>query len=104
CSRRGGEGPWRRKCIYAAPGGLDGAGLPGALLEIAQRGGKQGLVDAAVENRYAHLHALEDDLAPFHLHLVRELGGRQVNGQTGLLSRCWCRPCIPPQADVSIKK
>ena len=64
-----------------APGGLDGAGLPATLLEVAQGGGEEGLVDAAVENRYAHLHALEDDLSPLHLHLVGEFGGRQVNGQ-----------------------
>src|SRR4051812_31175963 len=52
------------------------------LRHAAQRGKEQGLVDPAVEDRDAHLHALRDHLTPLHVDFVGELGGRQVYGHS----------------------
>ena len=48
--------------------------------ELAKRGSEQGLVDAALEYRDAHLHAFADHLLPFHVKLVGKLGRGQVIG------------------------
>jgi hypothetical protein len=48
--------------------------------ESAKRGLEEGPVDAAVEDRNAHLDALSDHLLLIHLQLVGELAGRQVIG------------------------
>ena len=45
-----------------------------------QAGEEEGLVDPALEDRDAQLHALVDDFAPLEAGLARELGGRQVIG------------------------
>src|SRR3954451_17026094 len=49
----------------------------GALL--AQIGEEEGLVDAALEDGHAQLHALIDDFATLHTRFASELGGRQVD-------------------------
>jgi hypothetical protein len=48
--------------------------------ENPQRGLEKGPVDAAVEDRNAHLDALSDHLLLIHVQLVGELAGRQVIG------------------------
>jgi hypothetical protein len=48
---------------------------------------EQGLVDAALEDRDAQLHALRDDVPSLESGLAGELSGRQVNGH---------RSCVPP--------
>src|SRR3954447_8323777 len=47
---------------------------------------EEGLVDPTLEDRHAQLHALLDDLAPFHAGLARELRGREVD----------CHRYVPP--------
>jgi hypothetical protein len=49
----------------------------------AQRGLKEGLVDATVEDRHAHLHALADHLLSLHLKLFGKLGRGEVIGHGG---------------------
>lgn len=51
---------------------------------LPQRGLEEGAVDAAVEDRDAHLDAFADHLLPFHSELVGKLGGRQVIGHGDL--------------------
>src|SRR4051794_31400618 len=46
---------------------------------LAEVGDEQGLVDTALEDRHAQLHALLDHLAAFHASFARELRGREVN-------------------------
>ena len=46
---------------------------------LAEADEEEGLVDAAFEDRDAHLHALGDDLATLEASFARELGGRQVD-------------------------
>src|SRR3989449_713687 len=41
---------------------------------------EEGLVDAALEDRDAQLHALRDDVPSLEAGLAGELSGRQVNG------------------------
>ena len=48
---------------------------------------EQGLVDAALEDRDAQLHALRDDVPSLEAGLAGELSGRQVNSH---------RSCEPP--------
>jgi hypothetical protein len=48
---------------------------------------EQRLVDAALEDRDAQLHALRDDVPSLESGLAGELSGRQVNGH---------RSCVPP--------
>src|SRR4051794_4299474 len=46
---------------------------------LGEVGEEQGLVDTALEDRHAQLHALLDHLATFHAGFARELRGREVN-------------------------
>src|SRR5215212_4742424 len=62
----------RSGCCY--PGG---GSVGGALL--AYVGEEEGLVDPALEDGHAQLHALLDDFATLHAGLSRELGGREVD-------------------------
>jgi hypothetical protein len=57
-------------------------------LAFLERGKEERLVDPALEDRYAHLHALRDDLAAVHTRLSCQLGRRQVVGQSLLPSGC----------------
>src|SRR3954454_14953724 len=61
----------------ARRGGAGGY-LPGALL-VCQVGEEQRLVDSALEDRHAQLHALLDDLATFHSGFASELRGREMD-------------------------
>lgn len=54
--------------------------LVGLRGELAHGGPEQGLVDAALENRNAHLHAFANHLLPFHMKLVGKLSRGQVIG------------------------
>src|SRR5688500_15272671 len=63
--RRSGRG-------YLAPGGVD----RDLFAEVCE---EQGLVDAALEDRHAHFHALLDDLATLHAGFARELRGREMD-------------------------
>src|SRR4051794_35885031 len=54
-------------------GGSWGRGL------LAQVGEEQGLVDSALEDGHAQLHALLDDVSSLHSGFARELGGREVD-------------------------
>src|SRR5687768_3790647 len=47
-------------------------------LAFLERGKEERLVDPALEDRYAHLHALRDDLTAVHARLSCQLGRRQV--------------------------
>src|SRR3954449_6704894 len=47
---------------------------------VLERGEEEGLVDAALEDRDAQLHALCDDVTPLEPGLASQLGRRQVNG------------------------
>ena len=58
-----------------------------AALVFLERSQEQGLVDPALEDRHAHLHALRDDLTAVHTRLPCQLGGRQVICQFLLPSR-----------------
>src|SRR4051794_21503884 len=51
---------------------------------------EQGLVDAALEDGDAHLHALLDDLATLEARLPRELRGREMNCHRTATSRAIC--------------
>src|SRR3954454_7416951 len=42
-------------------------------------GHEQGLVDSSLEDRHAQLHALLNDLAPFHSGFASELRGREMD-------------------------
>src|SRR5918911_2753875 len=61
----------------ALRGRARGLRLRGALAEIGE---EERLVDAALEDRDAHLHALRDDFLALQACLASQLGGRQVNG------------------------
>src|ERR687883_1294808 len=50
------------------------------LRAVAEVGEEERLVDAALEDRDAHLHALRDDFLALEACLASQLGGRQVNG------------------------
>src|ERR1044072_2159357 len=52
------------------------AGDPGQVLERRE---EEGLVDASLEDRDAHLHALGDYVAPLETGLARHLGRREVD-------------------------
>src|SRR5215210_1141112 len=56
-------------------GGASGLRTPRGLTEVGE---EEGLVDPALEDRDAHLHALRDDFLAFEAGLASELGGRQV--------------------------
>src|SRR3954471_15053031 len=47
--------------------------------ELGEVREEQGLVDATLEDRHAHFHALLDDLATLHACLARELRGREMD-------------------------
>src|SRR3954447_24534235 len=51
----------------------------GDRVELGEVGEEEGLVDATLENRHAHFHALLDDLATLHACLARELRGREMD-------------------------
>src|SRR2546430_16415634 len=57
-----------------------GSGLLVLRLERPERGLEEGLVDPTLEDRHIHLDALREHIAPLHVQLLGELGGRQVNG------------------------
>src|SRR5215211_2536791 len=59
-------------------GGCPGRFAAGRAL-LAQVGEEEGLVDAALEDGNAQLHALLDDFATLHAGLSCELGGREVD-------------------------
>src|SRR5215210_6426048 len=65
---------------YCSSGGGDALGRcrrgRGLLAEVHQ---EQGLVDAALEDRHAHLHALLDHLTALQACFAGELRGREVN-------------------------
>ena len=60
---------------------------------VLQAREEQRLVDSAVEDRDAHLHALRDYFPPSKSGLPRELGGRQVDCHR--CSRLPCRMRVP---------
>src|SRR5919198_2245723 len=57
-------------------GYLRSTGGRGLLAEVRE---EQGLVDAALEDRYAHLHALLDHLTALHTGFASELRGREMD-------------------------
>src|SRR5439155_18210683 len=60
---------------------LRGAGVRGPwTCRLPQARHEEGLIDAALENRDAQLHALGDDFPALETCLTCELSGRQVNG------------------------
>src|SRR5687768_2798110 len=81
---------------YCARGAARGRGL---FREVRQ---EQGLVDAALEDRYAHLHALLDHLAALKAGLPGELRGREMDCHQTATSRAVChvhrKVASPPDA------
>src|ERR687886_2896842 len=67
----------RGECEEGLRGGAGGLRLLRALAEIGE---EERLVDAALEDRDAHLHALRDDFLALKACLASQLGGRQMNG------------------------
>src|SRR3954453_13466766 len=61
----------------AARRGLRSGYLPySLLLDVGQ---EQGLINSALEDRHAQLHALLDDLATLHAGFASELRGREMD-------------------------
>src|SRR5215204_5725774 len=84
-------------------GCLSGCGLLALSLERPERGLEEGLVDSTLEDRHVHLDALRQHIATLHVHLLGELGGRQVNGHLATpLLRERRNAYISPHGDVSI--
>src|SRR3954454_12489386 len=69
-------------------GVLDGDAGGLCLLRVAEVGQEESLIDAALEDRDAHLHALRDDFLALEAGLASELRGRQVIGHW-LVSLLW---------------
>src|SRR3954466_3123600 len=102
-------GPVVVSCILAPPrllrsddnrGGLRRRYLPGSLLfDVGQ---EQRLIDSALEDRHAQLHALLDDLATLHAGFASELRGREVNCHQSDASCevCHVAPTVAPSPDV----
>src|SRR4051812_31188778 len=75
---------WAERAELGAPdaccsgGGylVGSTGGRGLLAEVRE---EQGLVDAALEDRYAHLHALLDHLTALHTGFAGELRGREMD-------------------------
>src|SRR5262245_57741146 len=81
------QSPRRRGDPAGAEGRL-GGGLLVLSPERPERGLEEGLVDPTLEDRHVHLDALGEHISTLHVHLVRELGGRQVNGHLGHSLTC----------------
>src|SRR3954454_17067469 len=80
----------------------DGGGL--RLLRMAEIGQEERLVDSALEDRDAHLHALRDDFLALEASLASQFGGRQVicHWQISLPWDCLQRPAhIARVSDIS---
>src|SRR4051795_12129123 len=79
--------PEEADTTYRSSGGGDAGrrarGGRGLLAEVHQ---EQRLVDAALEDRHAHLHALLDHLTALQTGFAGELRGREVD----------CHRCCPP--------
>src|SRR5215208_5608561 len=69
--------PYARRA--AARSGCGDLGATGWDALLAQVGEEEGLVDPALEDGDAQLHALLDDFATLHTRFASEFGGRQVD-------------------------
>src|SRR5215212_3921159 len=77
----------RRRALRALGGG-DSVRVGRRLLVHARE--EERLVDAALEDWYAHLHALLDHLTALESRLAGQLRGRQVNRHRSVSSREVC--------------
>src|SRR3954451_7361542 len=66
----------RSGCLWSGGRYLWVVGGRGLLAEVSQ---EQCLVDAALEDRYPHLHALLDHLTALHTGFAGELRGREMD-------------------------
>src|SRR3954470_3588292 len=72
------------------------------LLGLLKGADEEGLVDPALEDRYAELHALADYFAPVHASFPSELRGRQMDRHlpAPLLKRDRVPRVVPRDPDI----